>query len=79
VKTRLRGRKFRRILARKNLSFRALGRCLDTSGAYVSQLANGSRNPGPKMRARLLATLGDVRFEDLFIIDGATRGGARSK
>ena len=47
------------------LTQRELARRLDVSQNYIPAMEGGSRDPGPEMRARLMASRG-VGFFDLF-------------
>ena len=49
----------------QRLTQRELARRLDVSQNYIPAMEGGSRDPGPEMRARLMAILG-VGFFDLF-------------
>ena len=57
----------------QGLTQRELARRLDVSQNYIPAMEGGSRDPGPEMRARLIASLG-VGFFDLFevILVGVT-------
>ena len=68
MKVRLKSNQIRRILAKKNLSQNWLAYRLETSSGYMSQLMGGSRNPSPKMRAKIQSVLKDFDFKDLFKI-----------
>ena len=49
----------------QGLTQRELARRLDVSQNYIPAMEGGSRDPGPEMRAKLMASLG-VGFFDLF-------------
>jgi transcriptional regulator with XRE-family HTH domain len=58
----------RRILARRNISQNWFADRLGTSSGYMSQLMNGTRNPSPKMREKILGFLTEYQFDDLFYL-----------
>lgn len=66
MKVKLNSETLRRILARKNKSQNWFAKRIGTSSGYMSQLMNGSRNPSPKMREKILNTLKDCDFDDVF-------------
>ena len=66
MKVKLKSNQIRKILAKKNLSQNWLAYRIDTSTGYMSQLMGGSRNPSPKMRAKIQSILKDYEFKDLF-------------
>ena len=43
-------------------------RKLGISSAYISQLMNGSRNPSPKLRERIMKILPGYKWDELFKI-----------
>ncbi|GAG74612.1 unnamed protein product, partial [marine sediment metagenome] len=40
----------------------------EVSSGYMSQLMDGSRNPSPKLRERIMKKLPEHKFDDLFEI-----------
>ena len=70
MKVKLKTGMIRKHLARKNLSQNWLAKRLGTTSGYMSQLMQGIRTPSPAMRQRMLDTLKDYQFDDLFIIKG---------
>lgn len=59
---------FKRLLLLKGLSQRGFGRSAGISEPYANQIANGVRNPGPKI-AKKITELLEVKFEDIFFIE----------
>jgi len=43
-------------------------RKLGISSAYISQLINGSRNPSPKLRERIMKIMPGYKWDELFKI-----------
>lgn len=68
MKVQLKSNNMRRILARKNMSQNWFATCVGTSSGYMSQLINGVRNPSPEMRKKILETLQEYQFDDLFYL-----------
>lgn len=64
----LKAKVVRKKLARKSLSQNWLAMRAGVSSGYMSQVMNGSRNPSPKFRQRLLDVFPECQFDDLFII-----------
>lgn len=60
---------FKKMLLMKGYSQRGLGRAVDISEAYASQIANGLRSPGPEIAKRIVDLL-EEDFNDIFFIDG---------
>ena len=60
--------KFKKILLIKGYSQRGFGRELGISEPYANQIANGTRNPGPKIANRIIELL-SCEFDDIFFID----------
>ena len=58
------------LLNRRNLSQNDLARLVGVTSGYLSQLVNGKRHPSPATRRRLQEVLGDVEFDELFIVEG---------
>ncbi|WP_263708010.1 helix-turn-helix transcriptional regulator [Shouchella tritolerans] len=59
------------ILIKSGLSQSALAKKASTSPAYVNQILNGVKNPGPKM-AKALADALDLGFDDIFFIESVS-------
>lgn len=68
MKVYLRNKEIKKHLIRKNKSQNWLAYKLEVSTGYMSQLMDGSRNPSPKLRERLMNILTDKKFDDLFEI-----------
>ncbi len=68
MKVYIRRKEVKKILIRKNKSQNRLACSLEISSGYMSQLMNGSRNPSPKLRERIMKKLPGHKFDDLFEI-----------
>lgn len=68
MKTYLRKNEIKKILIRKNQSQNWLASRIQISSGYICQLLNGSRNPSPKIRERIMNNLPEYSFDDLFEI-----------
>lgn len=68
MKVNLRNETIKRILLRKNKTQNWLAHRLEISTGYMSQLMEGTRNPSPKLREKIMNYLPDCRFDDLFEI-----------
>jgi transcriptional regulator with XRE-family HTH domain len=68
MKVYMRRKEVKKILIRKNKSQNQLACSLEISSGYMSQLMNGSRNPSPKLRERIMKKLPEHKFDDLFEI-----------
>lgn len=68
IKVYLRNKEIKKILIRKNKSQNWLAHRLEVSTGYMSQLMDGSRNPSPKLRERIMNHLPEHSFDDLFEI-----------
>ena len=67
------------LLERLDLSQNQLARLSGISPGHLSQVMNGKSSPSPRVRRRLMETLGVDDFQRLFLIvpvDGAGGGGA---
>jgi len=64
----LRNKEIEKILIRKNKSQNWFAHKLEVSSGYMSQLMDGSRNPSPRLRERIMNYLQDYKFDDLFLI-----------
>lgn len=56
-------------LNRLSMSQNELAHLAGTSSGYLSQLVNGHKYPSPVMRRRLMRVLGDVSFDELFVVE----------
>jgi transcriptional regulator with XRE-family HTH domain len=65
VQVRIRATRLAEWRRAQGLTQRELARRLDVSQNYIPALEGGSRDPGPEMRGRLMASLG-VSFFELF-------------
>jgi len=68
MKVFLRSKEIKKMLIRKNKSQNWLAKRLEVSSGYMSQLMDGSRNPSPKLRERIMNNLPEHKFDDLFLI-----------
>jgi transcriptional regulator with XRE-family HTH domain len=68
MKVKLRSKKVRELLARKNLSQNWLAGRIGASSSYISQVMNGVRNPSPRMREAIMQVFKDSKFDELFSI-----------
>ena len=55
-------------LIRKNKSQNWLADRFGITSGYMSQLMDGSRNPSPELREKILQVFPDNDFDDLFVI-----------
>lgn len=55
-------------LFRKNKSQNWLAKQFGITSGYMSQLMDGSRNPSPVLRVRILKVFRGHEFDDLFVI-----------
>lgn len=69
---------FKRLLLMSGFSQRGYGREIGISEPYANQIANGTRNPGPKI-AKLTAELLEVEFDDIFFIEDAHKSDQKDK
>lgn len=67
---------FRELIVKKGYSQRSFGRVLGISESYVAQIANGIRNPGPKVAKNITDVL-DVDFGDIFFIESVAKANNR--
>jgi len=70
LKAKLKAPVVRRFLARKNRSQNWLARKMEISSGYLSQMLNGTRNPSPRVRERIMDVFEAHDFDDLFIVGG---------
>lgn len=64
--------RFKTLLMVSGHSQRSYARAIGISEPYANQIANGTRNPGPKI-AKDTADLLEVKFEDIFFIEYACK------
>lgn len=70
MKTYLKNRVLQKILIRKNKSQSWFAHRIEVSTGYMSQLMDGSRCPSPMVREKIMNTLPEYSFDDLFTIRG---------
>ena len=70
MKTYLKNRVMQKILIRKNKSQNWFAHRIEVSTGYMSQLMDGSRCPSPMVREKIMNTLPEYSFDDLFTIRG---------
>lgn len=63
---------FKKLLLVNGYTQRSYGRAIGISEPYAHQIANGTRNPGPKI-AKDTAELLNVKFDDIFFIENACK------
>lgn len=68
MKVYIRRKEVKKILIRRNKSQNWLAYKLEISSGYMSQLMDGTRNPSPKLRERIMKNLSEQKFDDLFEI-----------
>lgn len=68
MKVFLRKKTIKRIIIRKNKSQNWFAKQIKISSGYMSQLMDGSRNPSPKVREKIMNNLPENTFDDLFLI-----------
>lgn len=68
LKVKVKTNNIERLLARRNLSHNAFAERLGISGGYMSQLVRGERYPSAELRGRILRTLRNVTFDEVFEI-----------
>ncbi len=64
-------------MTRRNLSRKSLAQKLGFSRAYMSQVANGRKEPSAAMRERLLHYFKGYTFDDLFTIERNGNGNGK--
>ena len=71
-------------LKRKDIKEKLIRKCksqnwlayrLKVSSGYMSQLMDGSRNPSPKLREKIMKVFSDCNFDDLFFIKDSGKKG----
>jgi len=68
LKVLIRQREVEQFLIRRNLSQNAFAERLGISSGYTSQLMRGSRYPSAGLRARILRSLKNIKFDEVFEI-----------
>ena len=68
LKVKVKGSDIERLLAKRNLSHNAFATRLGISSGYMSQLVRGERYPSAELRAKILRSLRNVTFDDVFEI-----------
>lgn len=68
LKVLIRQREVEQFLIRRNLSQNAFAERLGISSGYMSQLMRGSRYPAAGLRARILRSLKNIKFDEVFEI-----------
>jgi transcriptional regulator with XRE-family HTH domain len=65
---------FEGLILRKGLSKKGFAEIIGISGAYASQIINGTRNPGPFTAKKITEAL-EVDFDDIFFVKHACKVG----
>lgn len=68
LKVLVRQREVEHFLTKRNLSRNAFAERLGISSGYMSQLMRGNRYPSAELRAKILRSLKNVTFDDIFQI-----------
>jgi len=68
LKVKLNAPTIRRYLAKKSRSQNWFARHIGISSGYLSQMLNGTRDPSPRMRRKILDVLAGYEFDDLFTL-----------
>lgn len=68
LKVLIKQREVERFLTKRNLSQNAFAERLGISSGYMSQLMRGSRYPSAELRAKILRSLKNINFDDVFQI-----------
>jgi len=68
LKVMVRQREVEHFLTKRNLSRNAFAGRLGISSGYMSQLMRGNRFPSAELRAKILRSLKNVTFDDIFEI-----------
>jgi len=68
MKVYLKANFIRKKLIRKNMSQNVFAKRVGVSSGYMPQLMDGTRNPSPGCRQRLMDVFPECRFEELFLI-----------
>ncbi len=61
-------------MAKNNISQNEFANHIGSSSAYIAQILNGSRNPSPKMRERIIQKTG-LKWEKIFSFKPTPREG----
>lgn len=69
---------FKRLLLINGFTQRSYGRAIGISEPYAHQIANGTRNPGPKI-AKDTADLLGLEVDDIFFTEFACKGNQEEK
>lgn len=71
LKVKVKANVLERLLAKRNLSQKAFAERPGISRSYMSQLMRGERYPSAQLRAKILRSLRNVTFDEIFeIADG---------
>jgi len=74
LKVLIRQSEVERLLTKRNFSQNAFAERLGISSGYMSQLMRGIRYPSAELRAKILHSLRNVTFDDIFeIVDDELR------
>ena len=68
-RVRLNAKAFWDAIARENMSQNEFAAKLGISSGYMSQLVCGTRYPSPRLRRRILESLDNLIFDDLFVLE----------
>jgi len=68
LKVKLKASAIRRYLAKKSKSQNWFARHIGISSGYLSQMLNGTRDPSPRMRRKILDILSGYEFDELFTL-----------
>jgi len=68
LKILVRQREVERFLTKRNLSQNAFAERLSISSGYMSQLMRGNCYPSAELRAKILRSLKNITFDDIFAI-----------
>lgn len=68
LKVLIRQREVEQFLIRRNLSQNAFAERLGISSGYMSQLMRGNRYPSAELRAKILRSLKNIKFDEVFEI-----------
>jgi len=68
LKVKVKTNDIERLLAKRNLSHNAFAELLGISSGYMSQLVRGERYPSAELRVKILRSLRNVTFDEIFEI-----------
>jgi len=68
LKVKVKANDIERLLAKRNLSHNAFAERLGISSGYMSQLVRGERYPSAELRVKILRSLRNVTFDEIFEI-----------